>query len=198
MRALGEYSYVSRGDRVSARRWLPNGTAPFPWVLLVHDAGDSKDLDVGAAVQGFGLAFAGIDLALHGDRANAKLSKPLMADLQAGRAGGLTAEFVRQSFADLAGAIETLSDAGGGDPRRLGLAGFGTGAALAAAFAVAEPRVLALAMIDARALPDAMGDLADAEGALSPRPVLRVDGESAREAAWRFFADQLGGATTGS
>ena len=117
VRALG-FEFSSGGDRVPGRLLLPpTGNGPIPMVLLQHGAGGSKRAPYIEAAGGpwakRGLAVASIDFPLHGERADAKLSKLLTgAALGSADAGaeldGLWIDFHRRAVIDLGRAVDAL------------------------------------------------------------------------------------------
>jgi len=147
--------FASHGDRVPARLLLPpTGDGPFPWVLLQHGAGGSKEADYLDATAGpwarGGLAVLSIDFPLHGERHSPKLSERVVESLARRelRDGdrNLWTSFARQAVADLGAAL----DAGAGlallDAERVAYAGFSLGSILGATFLGSDPRPRAAAL----------------------------------------------------
>ena len=75
--------FSSRGDRVPGQIVLPENDGPHPVVVLAHGLTSSRNGDgmdaIGARWVREGAAVASIDLALHGERASAKMSERLFA-----------------------------------------------------------------------------------------------------------------------
>jgi hypothetical protein len=150
-RAAGQrFECASYGDRVSGRWWRPDGIASA-LVLAVHDLGrDKDDPALAAAAQTWaraGWATAAIDLPLHGERHNAKLTRRAIAASAPGAHAdralwlGLLAQGVR----DLARALDALATRGPLPP--VVCLGFGDAAAIALAFAGLDARVRQTAAI---------------------------------------------------
>lgn len=151
------FECASAGDVVSGRCWWPDAP-PRALVLAVHDLARGKDepaLGAAAAVWSrAGAATAAIDLPLHGERFNAKLTPRAVA----ASAPGATADLplwrglLAQSLRDLARTLDTLATRAA-LPRVVCVA-FGASAPIAAAFSSLDRRVAAAAAIGApRALP---------------------------------------------
>lgn len=152
------FAFSSRGDRIPGRLLLPvSERRPLPLVILQHGAGGSKespylDATAGPWVQN-GLAVASIDFPLHGQRADAKLSELLRAEVARGTPSEtgtqLVREFAKQALADLARLFDAVAELIELDAERLGYAGFSLGAMIGAQFCARDPRpraaVLALA-----------------------------------------------------
>ncbi len=138
------FECASYGDRVSGRCWRPERAATA-LVLAVHDlARDTHDPALSAAANGWasaGWATAAIDLPLHGERHNAKLSRRAIAASAPGADAdralwlGLLAQAVR----DLARALDALATRGALPP--VVCVGFGEAAPIALAFASLDARV---------------------------------------------------------
>ncbi len=164
------------------RLWSPQeGEDPFPLVLLSHGAGGAKDapnMDAAAGLWAMrGLAVASIDLPLHGERAEAKLSQLLLAELSAGDGPlGLAAEFVRQTLSDLSRALQAVAELPEIDADRIGYAGFSLDSIVGAPFCSGAPLVRAAALVIGGAGPE-IQDLGAAGpiAAFSPRPLLLVN-----------------------
>jgi len=183
LRALG-FEFSSRGDRVTGRLLLPQGSdGPYPLVLLQHGAGGSAHAPYLEATAGpwarRGLAVASIDFPLHGPRADQKLAEQLPRGFDVG--GGaevsvLALEFARQAVIDLERALDALSSMDVVDPDRVAYAGFSLGAMIGAAFCGldARPRAAALALGGA-GLGPAGADPAEYVGRVAPRPLLLVN-----------------------
>lgn len=186
------FAYSSRGDRVPGRLWQPTGRPGFahPLVLIAHGAGEAKDAPAVVAAAGFGcargFAVASIDLPLHGERAEAKLSRLLLDDLRAGTDRvGLASDFFRQAGSDLIRAVAALAELPDVDAARIGFAGFGLGAVAGARALDAEPRVRAVALVGAGPEPSGPSDTAAA------RLSVPADGDESK-AIFAFLAARLG------
>ncbi|MCP4907242.1 MAG: hypothetical protein GY910_19880 [bacterium] len=142
---MREFEYVSRGDFVGGRLYLPGAARPrpAPLVFLTHGTGESarsESLDFALDWVHLGFAIAAIDLPLHGRRASPKLSDRLVQAVGAltrgetidaeGRA--LTEEFARQSTSDLIRGIDAIGILDEVDAERIGLVGQGVGATVSA------------------------------------------------------------------
>lgn len=147
--------FGSRGDRVPARLLLPpSGDGPFPWVLLQHGAGGSKDADYLDATAGpwarGGLAVLSIDFPLHGERHSAKLSERIVESLARrelrDRDRSLWTSFARQALADLGAALDAGAALAALDAERVAYAGFSLGSILGASFLGGDPRPRAAAL----------------------------------------------------
>jgi hypothetical protein len=146
------FECASFGDRVSGRCWWPAG-ATAGLVLAVHDlARDKNDADLVAAAASWaaaGLATAAIDLPLHGERHNAKLSRRAVAERASGAAVDLALwhGLVAQAVRDLARALDALATRG--VLPRVGCVAFGNAAEIALAFASLDVRVAQVAAVGA-------------------------------------------------
>jgi len=139
------FEYVSRGDFVPGRIYLPEMTRPkpSPLLLLTHGTGESAESEsLGFAAEWvrLGFAVATIDLPLHGRRASPKLSERLfrgIGDLTRGEAidantRALVEEFARQSTSDLIRGLDALCGLPEVDAERIGIVGLGVGAIVSA------------------------------------------------------------------
>jgi dienelactone hydrolase len=153
LRAL-RFELTSRGDRVPGRLLLPpEGSGPFPTILLQHGAGGSKQSDYIEYAAGpwveRGAAVASIDFPLHGERASAKLSELVVGGIrrfgQDTEATGLMHEFFQQAVADLRRTVDALERLPETDAGRLGYASFSMGTLVGAAFCGVDPRPRAAA-----------------------------------------------------
>ena len=139
------FEYVSRGDFVEGRIYLPQTSQSLPaaLVIVVHAAGESassRSLDFTADWVRQGFAVAAIDLPLHGRRSSPKLSERLFQGLGKLAQGeeidpdthALVEEFARQATSDLIRGIDALQALPCVDGRRIGLLGLGVGSALCA------------------------------------------------------------------
>ncbi|MCH2171670.1 acetylxylan esterase [Myxococcota bacterium] len=152
------FEFNSRGDRVSGRLLLPETASdPYPTVLLEHGHGGSKEAPYMDAAAGpwvrAGAAVASIDLPLHGQRSNPKLTGLLQRELQVlTETGGNTApsplieEFGRQAVVDLIRALDALSELPEVDSDLFAFAGFSLGAIVGATFCGHDPRPRAAAL----------------------------------------------------
>ncbi len=140
-----KFDYVSRGDFVEGRVYLPATTPDrlAPLVLLTHGTGESaasESLDFAASWVRNGFAVAAIDLPLHGRRTSPKLSERLfrtLGELARGEEIGadsraLAEEFARQATSDLIRGIDALCALPEVDSARIGLVGLGIGATVSA------------------------------------------------------------------
>jgi dienelactone hydrolase len=184
------FELSSRGARVPGRLLLPpEGSGPFPLVLLQHGAGGSKQAPYIEATAGpwatRGLAVASIDFPLHGERADAKLSAQLARGWSGGggadpRRRALMREVAEQAVLDLRRTLDALLTLPEIDAERVAYAGFSLGALLGAVFCAVDPRprAAALALGGAGLGPpdtEAAIDPADWIGRIAPRPVLLVN-----------------------
>jgi dienelactone hydrolase len=200
------FEYSSRGDRVPGRLLLPAARGGrHPLVLVAHGAHGSKDADYMDTVclpwARRGAAVAAIDLPLHGERHNAKLSERVVGLIRSGRlASPLDAELwtdvVCQAVVDLRRALDALADHPELDLGRVGYAAFSLGAILGTPFCAEEPRIraAALALGGGGFGPAAVDPLAHAPR-ITPRPVLFV-GASRDEVMPRERAEALHEATS--
>jgi dienelactone hydrolase len=199
------FELTSRGDRVGGRLWQPLGAARAPWLLGIHDlgsaAGDPALAEIALHFARSGRAFAAIDLPLHGERTNAKLSRRAIA---AGSGAApetaianlaLWEGLVRQAVHDLARALDALAAAAPAlAPARVASLGIGLGADIAAKHAALDLRVERAIWLGARRTrPDGWATLH------SPRPLLQVAAAPRGELAGlraaaneveRFLADE--------
>lgn len=179
------FELSSRGARVPGRLLLPpEGSGPFPLILLQHGAGGSKQAPYIETTAGpwamRGLAVASIDFPLHGERADAKLS----AQLERGWTGGgsdprllvLMRDVAEQAVLDLGRAVDALLTLPEIDAERVAYAGFSLGAILGTVFCAVDPRprAAALALSGAGLGPPSI-DPADWIARIAPRPVLLVN-----------------------
>ncbi len=179
------FEVISRGDWVPGRLFLPEGKGPFPLILVLHGAGGSKDDEVMNSVTGpwvaGGAAIARIDLPLHGERHDPKLSARVLGAMSPGAAPspldlGLWADLHTQAVADLTATATALGarDDIAGD--RLGFAGFSLGAILGTAFCAHDSRVGAAALaFGGGGLAPSPFDATDFVAGIAPRPVLFVN-----------------------
>jgi len=188
------FEFSSGGDRVPGRLLLPPGVdVRPPLVLLQHGAGGSKTAPYIEAAGGpwalRGLAVASIDFPLHGERADAKLSRLLAA----GGAGDLWTDVHRRAVIDLARALDALARLPEIDATRVAYAGFSLGALLGAAFCAVDPRPCAAAFaLGGGGVGPAALDPAGYVARIAPRPVLFVNANGdetiPRSAAEAFHA----------
>ncbi|MBM4384531.1 MAG: hypothetical protein FJ091_14345 [Deltaproteobacteria bacterium] len=151
--AFAEHRFecTSDGDCVSGRLWLPRGAARDRLVLALHPLGSSaRDAAVataGARCAAAGIALAAIDLPLHGDRHNAKLSKRAVAAASGAETApdallwrGLLAQAVR----DLSRALDALR---GSAPSRVATVAFAGTLPIGLAHRAADARIERLVAI---------------------------------------------------
>lgn len=207
------FELSSRGDRVCGRLWLPDAAASrAPWWLAVHDLGRrASDPELEQTARDFaraGRALAAIDLPLHGERANAKLSRRAIAAASSGEAATpsertLWLDLARQAVLDLARTIDALlAEEPALDRSRIASLGFGLASGIALSHAALDTRVRAAVIVGARevGLPELRPERCAAR--FSPRPLLRVSAAPGEEHAAlraaqlevaRFLADTEAG-----
>ena len=149
------FECTSHGDRVSGKLWRPEARAEHPLVLAVHElARSASDPSIEAAARCWaasGWATAAVDLPLHGERHNAKLSRRAIST--AGDAGASATDrelwrgLVAQSVRDLARALDALLAAGGFDAAGIASVAFGSSAPIARAHANLDARIRSVAAI---------------------------------------------------
>jgi hypothetical protein len=153
------FECASFGDRVCGRSWRPDA-APVALVLALHDlARDTRDPALSAAAAVWarrGAATAAIDLPLHGERHNAKLSRrAVAARTQVGSPdGALWQGLVAQAVRDLARALDALATRGPVPP--VTCVAFGEALPIALAYGELDARVVRIAALGGR--PDGAGD----------------------------------------
>jgi dienelactone hydrolase len=179
VRALA-FELTSRGDRVPGRLLLPPGPGPLPWVLLQHGAGGSKEADyldaTGLRWLARGVALAGIDFPLHGERANPKLAAHLLARHDDPAGAPLQIEFVRQAVTDLRRTLDALAALPELDATRVAYAGFSLGSILGVLFCAEDPRPRAGAFaLGGGGFGPSGVDPARHVARIAPRPVLFVN-----------------------
>lgn len=205
------FELTSRGDRVGARLWQPVGrSAAAPLLLAVHDLGSSAGhpalAEFALHFARSGRALAAIDLPLHGERANAKLSRRAIA-VGTGEAGepaaadlALFEGLVHQAVCDLARSLDALA---GTLPAlasaRVASLGIGFGAGIAAVHAALDSRIARAVWIGARAAGPSATRAAGFSARLAPRLLLQVPAAPGAELAGlraaaseveRFLADE--------
>jgi hypothetical protein len=204
------FELTSRGDRVGGWLWRPV-KAPAFWLAAAHDlgasAGDPALATAALALAQAGLGVAAIDLPLHGERGNAKLSRRAIA-----AGSGATPEasdadralwlaLAQQAASDLARTLEALAEA---EPRALPVAslGIGRGAGVAALHAALDARVRAAVSVGARESGPAETRAEAWLARFAPRPLLRIPADPGSELAAlaaaaaevaRFLADTQSG-----
>ncbi len=149
------FECASRGDRVSGMLWRPGADGKAPLVLAVHALSrGASDPQVAAAARAWasaGWATAAIDLPLHGERHNAKLSRRAVAAAETPAASAADRELWRgllaQAVRDLARALDALIASGGIDPARIASVAFGDSAPIARAHASLDARIRAAAAL---------------------------------------------------
>lgn len=175
------FEFSSRGDRIPGRLLLPReGDAPLPLILLEHGARGSKQADYMDATAGpwarRGAAVASIDLPLHGERADRKLTARLLEAVYSGRAPELVRDFVRQGVLDLRRALDAVAELPRVDATRTAYAAFSLGAIVGASLCAVDPRPRAAALALAGG---GFGwrdvDPVDQLGRFAPRPLLLVN-----------------------
>lgn len=167
------------------RLLLPPGSGDAaPLILLEHGANGSKEAPYMLQLAGRwvrdGAAVASVDLPLHGERRNAKLSHLLRSGLglqgrptPAGR--GVLRDFVRQSVVDLRRTLDVACQLPGIDPKRVAYAGLSLGAIVGATFCGVDSRPVAVALaLGGGGFGDAEDPVAHV-GRISPRPLLLVN-----------------------
>ena len=179
------FEVSSRGDRVPGRLLLPpDGTGPFPLVLLQHAAGGSKEAPYIEAAGGpwarRGMAVASIDFPLHGERADAKLTAQLAQGWGGGESSPRALELLRdvheQAVIDLRRTLDALATRPEIDEDRVAYAGFSMGAILGSVFCALDPRLRAAALaLAGGGMGPSEADPAKWVGRIAPRPVLFVN-----------------------
>ncbi len=183
---LQRFEFASRGDRVPGRLLLPaDRGCRFPLVLLQHGAGGSKESPYLDAAAGpwvrAGAAVASIDFPLHGERASAKLSALVLAEIGAALRqtegdSKFWVEFVQQAVCDLRRALDSLAEHPELEISRCAYAGFSMGTILGASFCGTDPRPRAAALaIGGGGFGPSEVDPARWIGRFAPRPVLFVN-----------------------
>ena len=164
---------------MSGRLWLPRGGGRDRLVIALHPLGsssrDASVASVAARCASAGFAFVAIDLPLHGDRHNAKLSKRAVAAATGGENAPdtqLWRGLVSQAARDLSQALDALS---GEVPARCATLAFAGTLAIALAHRAADARIERLLAIgDAAGSPPTENRIAwiarsdDAMSALDP------------------------------
>jgi hypothetical protein len=150
--SLQRFECTSRGDRLAGRIWSPSsGPSREPPVLALHELGrDARDALLDAAARGWaraGLTTVAIDLPLHGERRNAKLSARAIAGSAGGADAALWHSLLAQAVCDLARALDALAERGGAPIARAASAAFGASATIALAHAQLDARIECVAAI---------------------------------------------------
>jgi len=144
------FECASFGDRVSGRCWWPEREARL-LVLAVHELARDKDdaalATAAASWAGADFGTAAIDLPLHGERHNAKLSRRAVAASAPGAQADLALwqGLLGQAVRDLARALDALETRGPLPP--VACIAFGGSATIALAFASLDARVARAAAI---------------------------------------------------
>jgi len=180
------FEYTSRGARVPGRLLLPpSGDGPFPLVILQHGAHGDKQapyiLPVAAPWARAGAAVACIDLPLHGERRNSKLTGLLLGAL--GLAGRPTPagrvildEFVRQAVGDLRRLVDVAAELPEVDEGRVAYAGLSLGSIVGATYLAHDPRPRAGALaLGGGGFGGPASDPARHVHRIAPRPLLFVN-----------------------
>lgn len=142
---------------MSGLLWRPAADANQPLVLAVHElARAASDPSIESAARIWakaGWATAAIDLPLHGERHNAKLSRRAVSAASASNANSADRELWRgllaQGVHDLARALDAVLTHGGFDATRIASVAFGSSAPIALAHARLDARVRSLTAIGA-------------------------------------------------
>lgn len=148
------FECTSFGDRVVGRVWRSERATPDALVLVLHALGSHKgDAALAAAARVWaraGAATAAIDLPLHGERHNAKLSRRAVegARGETSRDRALWQGLVAQAVRDLARALDALATLGPLPP--VSCVAFGDSAPIAQAFAGLDGRVGRVAALGPR------------------------------------------------
>lgn len=158
------FEVVSRGDFVPGILYLPDPPQqpPVPLLLLLHGISqgmDSESLECAAPWVKQGLAVATLDLPLHGERSNPKLSERLVAGIRQLSSANeldpetrlLVEEFARQSTSDLIRSLDALCALPEIDGSRIGFMGFGLGGAVGSYLLAHDPRPRAAVLALTRA-----------------------------------------------
>ena len=159
------FECTSDGDLVSGRVWLgaatrpresaalPRGGAALPLVLAIHeltrDARDPLLATSAFAWASAGFTTAAIDLPLHGERHNAKLSRRAIAGAAGGTDAALWRGLLLQAIRDLARALDALAPRLGAPLTEVTSVAFGGSAAIALSHAQLDTRVARMAAIGA-------------------------------------------------
>lgn len=177
------FECASHGDRVTGLWWRPESGIPPRCVLAVHDLSASKQADAIVAAArmwaGAGYATAAIDLPLHGERHNAKLSPRAVAAAASSASPdrGLWRGLLSQAVRDLARTLDALATRGPLPP--VACVGFGDAAAVARAYARLDPRIRLAAGIGAIRVSGLE------EGGPATKPLLWLARPDDLHAAWR-------------
>jgi predicted esterase len=144
--SLQRFECTSRGDRIGGRIWCPERAQPrAPLLLAIHALGGSAaDSALDAAARAWAraeLVTIAIDLPLHGERHNAKLSRRALAGSGGGPDAALWGALLAQAVGDLARALDVAA-LRAGEPIRGALSvAFGNASAIALAHAQLDARV---------------------------------------------------------
>jgi hypothetical protein len=197
--------FSCRGDRARLDVLLPDGTGPFPTLLLQPAPSDGpapRELPGLPAWISAGAAVATVTLPLFGSRRSPKLTAKLEAAVQAADAGRtidetdriLWSEFTRQSVLELRVAIDALGEAWGAEVPSVAYAGAGIGASLGAVLCAVDSRpVAALLAGMGSAGPDGIAPVRYLDDLAPDRvEVHESEGVDLADTAWTCLAQRLG------
>ncbi|HEU4427189.1 MAG TPA: hypothetical protein VFT98_00410 [Myxococcota bacterium] len=144
--SLQRFECTSRGDRLAGRIWSPVDAPPrAPLVLAIHElAGEAGDPALDAAARGWAraaLTTVAIDLPLHGERHNAKLSRRAIAGAAGGPDAPLWQALLAQAVCDLARALDAVAERASEPVAGATSVAFGASAAIALAHAQLDARI---------------------------------------------------------
>ncbi|NNL84778.1 MAG: hypothetical protein HKP27_03955 [Myxococcales bacterium] len=187
---LQHFEWNSRGSRVVADLVTPAAsTSPLPLVVLCGPTGISRGDSIvtrqAQRIADLARAVAVVELPLHGERGNPKLTPRLLASVNPGSSDNpldahLWSDLLDQTESDLRGALDVLAGASKAEVSRTVFVGTGLGAALGVPFCLHEPRVRACVLAGLTDLVPAL-DPASAIRGLAPRPVLLCGTQDAQE-----------------
>jgi len=150
--ALQRFECTSRGDRLAGRIWAPvDAPQRAPLLLALHDLGrDARDPPLADAARGWAhaaLTTVAIDLPLHGERHNAKLSRRALAGAAGGPDAALWSTLLAQAVCDLARALDALAERASEPVAGVVSVAFGASAPIALAHAQLDARIARVAVV---------------------------------------------------
>ena len=207
------FEFSCRGDRARLEVLAPEGTGPFPVLVLLDtaletppEAPDSDALRLGLHSPETwleaGVAVVSITPPLFGPRRSPKFSERLESAVVAAAAGQsvdatgriLWSEFIRQSVLELRCGLDVLEQIWEGAPEPVVFAGSGLCASIGAIFCALDERVRAAALA---AIVNPTPDGIDPAGYLdqiAPTALLLLDdAQELQAAAWKFLSPVLAG-----
>jgi pimeloyl-ACP methyl ester carboxylesterase len=164
-------------------------TSPLPLVVLCGPTGIPRGNPIvmrqAQLIADLSRAVAVVELPLHGERGNPKLTPRLLASAESSSSKNpldahLWSDLLDQTEWDLRGALDVLAAASKAEFSRTAFVGTGLGAALGARFCLREPRVRACVLAGLTDLLPALDPTAAIRG-LAPRPVLVCTAQGAEE-----------------